>query len=127
MQDRAGLTCTMLTVPPPTAGRGGKAAFQNSPSIISIDGCGTQPAGLAHPSTCQKWMQKVSNLFVFHGCYSSFITGEYMCGQAQQLHKGKPCVVQVRRAKALCVSCAEKGPIKSTGETSSMKQVLLLS
>lgn len=50
-----------------------------------------------------------------------------MCGQAQQLHKGKPCVVQVRRRKALCVSCAEKGPVKSTGETSSMNQVFLLS
>lgn len=35
-----------------------EAAFQNPPSIISIDGCGTQPAGLAHPSTCQKRMQK---------------------------------------------------------------------
>lgn len=32
VQDRAGLTCTVLTVPPPTAGRGRKAAFQNLPN-----------------------------------------------------------------------------------------------
>lgn len=72
MQDRAGLTCTVLTVPPPTAGRDGKAAFQNPPSITSTDGSGAQPAGLAHPSTCQKWMQKVSDLVVVHWVLQQF-------------------------------------------------------